>query len=108
MSGKSFEHIENRRLAADPQYVRRLRVCIVASHEYENRCVQHIVELLLNVVWWQHLPKVNWDRRFRCVAFRMLSKMLCAVEELLVHPASQMPLPLFLVLLDMGDVCTSM
>ena len=75
------------------------RVCIAASHELEDRCTERILLLLREPRFWSGLPSFALTVAHRCLCFRLLSRMGCAVEELLRLPHSKMPFAVFRLLL---------
>jgi hypothetical protein len=74
---------------------RRFRASIAASLELEKACVDQIGELLSNPQPWSLLPPASLTLRHRCLVVRMLSRIGCCVEELLMKEHRGMPTRLF-------------
>ena len=51
---------------------------------------------------WHIIPPVAWTAEFRCLAFRLISRQGCSVEELVAKPHRMPPFTDFLAL-DMPD-----
>ena len=85
---------------------RQYRVLIAATHVLEDEFHASTKTLLQDSTLWQFLPDDVLVQRFQCLLFRMLSRMMCAVHELLRQPHARYPFRLFLVLedRDVGDV----
>jgi hypothetical protein len=81
---------------------RRFRASIAASLELEKACVDQIGELLSNPQPWSLLPPASLTLRHRCLVFRMLSRIGCCVEEVLMKEHRGMPTRLFTLIV--GDV----
>ena len=49
---------------------------------------------------WEHLKQSDWTLAFECLCFRMLSRMGCAVHQLLVAPTHGCPYKVFRLVTD--------
>ena len=85
---------ENSGLQPDRQY----RVCIAASHDLEDRCMQQVVLLFKEPQLWSLVPPNALTAQTRCQVFRMLSRIACTVEELLREVHRAFPYAVFLLL----------
>ena len=79
---------------------REFRVTIAAEHKLENEFFGDLRKLFFEVEKWEGLPMSFNSVRTRALAFRLLSSLGCAIQELLVLPHSRYPLKLFLMLAD--------
>ena len=86
--------------ADDVSQQRQYRVVVAALHTLEDEFVARVYELLTNADVWQHLPQGSQSVRFQALAFRLLSRMGCAAQELLRRPHESFPIRLFLLLAD--------
>ena len=49
---------------------------------------------------WVFIPRLSWHLEFQTLAFRLLSRMGCAIQQLLVQRAREFPAKLFRLLCD--------
>jgi hypothetical protein len=77
---------------------RDLRIVVAATLELENKSFRLLDMLMTDKGLWVGLPTSALTVRQRCLAFRMLSRVGCSVEELLRAPHRRMPIALFRLL----------
>ena len=78
---------------------RKYRVTIAAMHELESKFAKGVRDLA-QPREWEHLPGKCMNRQMRGLVFRMLSRGMCTVEQLLALPHDIFPFKLFLALKD--------
>jgi hypothetical protein len=66
----------------------------------EQTFFDNLMHLFGDIAEWRHLPPASMVASFRGLAFRLLSRMGCAVQELLRGPHCRFPFKLFLLLED--------
>ena len=86
---------------------RQYRVTIAALGTLEERFIQQVGVLWVVADMWSLVPSASWTVRFRSLAFRSLSRMLCAVHQLLVSKHKSFPVRLF-ALLDSPHLAAEM
>ena len=79
---------------------RHYRIAIAASHELEDKFIADTESLCSDDDFWALMPNTDRTLRFQALAFRMVSRMGCAVHELLYAPHDRFPSRLFLLLTD--------
>jgi len=79
---------------------REYRAVIAAEGKLEVEFFNAIQDLGSNHHPWRHIPSFRLTVAFRALAFKILSRMGCAVEENLREPHSRFPVKLFLLLSD--------
>ena len=105
LAGKDWETTQRARDAAflegKPQaQPREYRAAIAAEGRLEVAFFDAILDLGTNHRPWRHIPSFRLTVAFRALAFKMLSRMGCVVEENLREPHSRFPVKLFLLLSD--------
>ena len=80
--------------------MRKFRATVAATNELEDRCLTLVGLLLREHALWAGIPTISLTVHQRAKAFKMLSRMGCAVEELLRWEHVKMPLALFRLLAD--------
>ena len=109
LGGDEWAHRQCRQAAAgdasENPHHRRFRACIAASLEVEKACLEQVGVLLSSARPWSLLPSSAHTVLHRCLVFRMLSRIGCCVEELLMKEHRGMPTRLF-QLID-GDGATA-
>lgn len=86
--------------AGGPPPHRQFRVVAAAMHTLEDEFLCQLKELLGEEELWSMLPMEGRNLRFQALAFRLLSRMGCAVHELLYRVHDRFPYRLFLLLED--------
>ena len=79
---------------------REFRIVIAATQTHESRFFSRTERLFRDPGCWSLLPGPFVTARSSALAFRLVSRMGCAVQELLALPHSQYPYRLFLLLED--------
>eukprot|EP00959_Pyramimonas_sp_CCMP1952_P417809 8753524-Pyramimonas_sp.AAC.1 len=74
---------------------RKYRVCIAASNQLENECLERVRILLEDEELWAIMPRRAIREDKQCLGFRMLSKLGCAVTQLLIVPHEECQLQVF-------------
>lgn len=100
MSSPLWEVLERQKAAKDLTYKRQFRIGVVASMTFEDECIRQIGTMLREPGIWSYIPKSSCNYRFRGLAFRLLSKQGCCVEELLRQPSRLAPTCAFATLVD--------
>ena len=77
---------------------REFRVLVAAEGKLENKLFEQLAQLFLDEGIWEVIPQGDLTVSFTCKAFRLLSRLGCAVEQLLAHPHRQFPICLFKLL----------
>jgi len=77
---------------------RELRVTIAATLRLEKQCLVQVSLLLREARLWAGLPETSLTVGQRCLAYRMLSRTGCCVEELLRSEHRRFPVALFRLL----------
>ncbi len=105
LAGKGWETAQRAKDAAflagapDAQ-PREYRAVVAAEGKLEVEFFSAIQELGTNHRPWRHIPGFRLTVGFRALAFKILSRMGCAIEENLREPHSRFPVKLFLLLSD--------
>jgi hypothetical protein len=76
------------------------RVTLAAEGTLEDDCLDQLRSLLGSDAMWRHLPPGSWTIDARHEIFKLLSRSMCAVEELIRQPHSVYPIRVFLCLVD--------
>jgi hypothetical protein len=92
--------LEAQRVAGNSEQGRDFRILISARNTLESRFLDRVRHLLLSGQPWEHLPASYRTVEKRCLLHRMLSRMGCCVEELLVKPNNANTTRVFLMLDD--------
>ena len=105
MSGEAWGEVKMaeaiaRKRDGEPLMKRELRSTTAATNEHEDRCKTVVAKLFREADLWAGLPQSSLTVRHRCLCFRMLSRVGCAVEELLVAEHCKYPVALFRLLGD--------
>jgi len=79
-------------------YQRAYKLTEATNNTSELACLWRGEMLLKSDELWQVLPARALTQRTSCLAFRMLSRIGCAVQELLIARHEQLPTKLFLLL----------
>eukprot|EP00959_Pyramimonas_sp_CCMP1952_P194654 4070369-Pyramimonas_sp.AAC.1 len=74
---------------------RKYRAQVLADDECETRAFKQLSDLFDFDVWWNIIPQVDMTSKFRCVAFRMLSRVGCMIEFYLCDRHRKWPCRLF-------------
>ena len=82
---------------------RRYMLSTAAKGELEQRFFDRLFEIWENTLRWNIVDEADLTCNFRALAFRMLSRAGCAVEQLIAHPHRLFPIRTF-SLLDCVDV----
>lgn len=82
---------------------REFRVTIAASNILEAKCLDKVRLLIQCGPLWTCLPPSGLTVGTRCLVFRMLHRLACAVHELLIAPHRRFPTKLFLLLGVKGE-----
>ena len=77
---------------------RAFRITIMATQELEDKCMGTVGLLMREHVLWSGLPIVALTVERRCLAFRLLSRTGCCIEELLREEHMRCPVVLFKLL----------
>ena len=77
---------------------RELRVTVAATQQLEKKCLAQVSLLLDEAKLWGGLPETSLTVGQRCLAFRMVSRIACCVEELLCSEHRRFPVALFRLL----------
>lgn len=100
VAGQAWEEEQQSKLLrpgiAPPE--RLYRIGVAASGVDETRFSNQTSMLLHRAECWQALPIEAMTVGFRCLAYRMVSRMACCVEALLRQPHTKYPVKLFLLL----------
>ena len=96
MSGKTWEAHELNALLIDG--VRHYRISETASSRQERGCIDRLKTLMSVPEMWVGMKPNSRSGTNRCLAFRMISKIICGVKELLMEMNDAFPTRLFLFL----------
>jgi hypothetical protein len=104
VAGSSWEEGQLHQAASDlvrgRPVTRQYRVALAATGQVERACLQKASLLLAQPTMWCAIPASSVVVHKNCLAFRMLSRLMCSVYQLLAVPHKQMPTRLFAVLAD--------
>ena len=93
-------HREAKAMQGDSGNHRQYRVVVAASQTLEDQFLVSVYDLLCSKATWAFLPLASCTFAFKCLAFRMLSRMGSCVQYMLKLPHSRFPFKLFLLLED--------
>ena len=82
---------------ADPEGPRQSALLEYIHLSSEKRFMAEL-HLLRQDARWEHIPVEQHTRKFQAVVFRMLSRMGCLIQELMIAPTSRFPLQLFKII----------
>lgn len=84
----------------NPFEAREYRLCVAASGRDEEKCLEQLRTLSREASMWDILPVTCFTKRFKALAFRMISRAGCAVHELIAVPHAQFPFKIFRLLVE--------
>jgi len=89
---------EARAMESGVAFQRSFRMLVAAEGELEGKLFEELAGLFTKEHLWDVIPVVNHTVGFNCTAFRLLSRIGCATEQLLAHPHRQFPYRMFKLL----------
>lgn len=84
------------------EQARSYRLQVSANMLLERRALEQLHMLFARGVWWDIVPRQCYTLKFRCLCFRMLSRVGCMIEHYLREPHRQFPVRMF-VLVDTNN-----
>ena len=79
---------------------RQYRVALAATGQVERACLKKASLLLIQPKMWSCIPASAVVAHKNCLAFRVVSRLMCSVYQMLAVPRKKMPTRLFAVLAD--------
>jgi len=99
-SGEEWEAAQTRKLGAALQEhaedaSRGFRIKLAANNIFENTCIEKVNALLQDNELWQSMPVTHLSVCHQARAFRLLSRIKCAVQQKLKSRHVKLPVSLF-------------